>query len=196
MKIFYDCEFTHLLDHITPEKAELISIGLIAETGEHLYIENLDFDLGLCTYFVQDEVLPKLSWYPSVPYFTKEVAEEAKNKGGPNAMHAPELAAKIKAWIESFGCEVDLVSDATGSDYPLISKLFKKYGWPRNIDKQPSWLRLTMEQKNMYEEVLPCIYKVNPYLRHHHAGDDVKVVREAYRIASKERNVKASVPKV
>lgn len=58
MKIFLDVEFT---DFKSPE---LISIGMVAESGECFYRE-LPFSIEKCSNFVCDTVLPLLSGAPS-----------------------------------------------------------------------------------------------------------------------------------
>ncbi|MEM8511679.1 hypothetical protein RCH14_000970 [Massilia sp. MP_M2] len=51
LRVFFDVEFTNF------ESPDLISIGLVAETGEEAYFET-DFDLHRCSDFVRHTVIP------------------------------------------------------------------------------------------------------------------------------------------
>ncbi|WP_040776883.1 hypothetical protein [Massilia timonae] len=53
LKVFIDTEFTSLIN------PKLISIGLVAETGEEAYFE-IPFDRTICSEFVRDVVIPLL----------------------------------------------------------------------------------------------------------------------------------------
>lgn len=57
LKIFIDTEFTNLLD------PRLVSIGLVAESGEEFYAE-LPVDANECSQFVREIVLPLLGHDP------------------------------------------------------------------------------------------------------------------------------------
>lgn len=54
MRIFIDTEFTDLVD------LDLISIGLVAESGAEFYGERSDFDREKCNDFGKEFVLPQL----------------------------------------------------------------------------------------------------------------------------------------
>ncbi len=56
-KVFIDTEFTDFYD------PQLISIGLVAETGEEFYAE-LPYDIRRCSDFVKETVLPLLGYSP------------------------------------------------------------------------------------------------------------------------------------
>ena len=58
MKIFIDTEFTHFIH------TSLISLALVAETGEEEYIET-EFDVAECSDFVKVAVLPQLGQVPN-----------------------------------------------------------------------------------------------------------------------------------
>jgi hypothetical protein len=55
--VFIDTEFTDFLD------PQLISIGLVAESGEEFYAE-LPYDIKACSAFVKEAVLPLLGYAP------------------------------------------------------------------------------------------------------------------------------------
>lgn len=56
-KIFIDAEYTNLMSPV------LISIGLVAESGEEAYFE-VEYDASACSEFVRDVVLPLLGREP------------------------------------------------------------------------------------------------------------------------------------
>jgi hypothetical protein len=58
-RYFYDTEFS---EH--PQKLELISIGVVSETGQEFYEVFNDFDEHACNPWVQANVLPKLPIHP------------------------------------------------------------------------------------------------------------------------------------
>mgnify|MGYP006318833311 CR=1 FL=1 len=57
MKLFLDCEFSQL-----NKDTKLISLALVAESGEEFYVELSDtYDLSDCSDFVIEHVLPQLN---------------------------------------------------------------------------------------------------------------------------------------
>lgn len=75
MKYFYDTEF-----YEDGERIQLISIGIVAEDGRELYLENGDFDWNLVPgdHWVQTNVLPHLQG-KAARYHRNEIAEHVKN---------------------------------------------------------------------------------------------------------------------
>ena len=55
MNLFFDTEFTGLVP-----KTELISIGIVAETGESYYAELCDYDIHKCDDWVKENVIANL----------------------------------------------------------------------------------------------------------------------------------------
>ena len=58
LKIFLDTEFTNFLD------TELISIGMVAASGEEIYAE-VPYPDHQCSAFVREAVIPQLNDYPN-----------------------------------------------------------------------------------------------------------------------------------
>ncbi len=75
LKIFIDTEYTNFL------APDLISIGLVAETGEEAYFE-VEYDASKCSEFVLDVVVPLLG----------------RESSGIVQQHT--LAAKLATWLE------------------------------------------------------------------------------------------------
>lgn len=162
MNIYFDCEFTKLITPDDPEPAELISIGCIADNNETFYAESENALLAECSDFVIEVVAPLL-------------------EGGDYLMPYSAIAAKLKAWIEGFGEEVRLLSDAPIYDFPYVDHMFEVYGWPSNLIKQPRQLWHARFSNNVDE-----IFRTQGY-RRHHALDDAIVNKLAYEKVTNER---------
>ena len=104
MKIWFDCEFAEHGVVILP-----ISIGMVREDNQTLYIESIDFDTTLANKWVRQHVIPKL-YAPQVPLLTDELAaEKIKEFAGKN----PEFWAYYGAydWVmlcQLYGPMIDL----------------------------------------------------------------------------------------
>ncbi|MCI1006844.1 3'-5' exoribonuclease [Herbaspirillum sp. C7C8] len=80
MKVFLDTEFTDFI------KPQLISIGLVAESGEEFYAE-IPFLLDECSDFVREVVLPLLGRIPGA------------------AVSKHEMTANLKSWLENISSD-------------------------------------------------------------------------------------------
>ena len=58
-KIFFDTEFTGLHQHTT-----LVSIGIVADSGEQFYAELTDYDSGQCDDWLKSNVIANLILTP------------------------------------------------------------------------------------------------------------------------------------
>ena len=189
IKIFYDTEFTHLFEPGLVEDPQLISIALLTPDAQYCYLENQDFKPENCSYFVEDAVLPHLSCYPDEPPFTPEAIKQALPKGGRDTMSAKALAARLRAFIEVQGDQVQLISDAPSYDWPMLEQLFKEHGWPHNLERRAFGLGFTGNQSHIYVQESELAYEADPTLKRHHAGDDVKVIAKAYGLATRKLDV-------
>ena len=94
-KIFLDCEFTDFVDF------EMISVGLVAESGEEFYAE-LSMDAKTCSAFVQLSVLPQLGKSPEL------VCTDISQVGD-----------RLHTWFAGFGGELVVLYDFF-PDYCLL----------------------------------------------------------------------------
>jgi len=116
MEVFFDTEFTDMIGIVCDPA--LISIGLVSNDGKEFYAELSDtWSKDVCTHFVIEAVLPSL-------------------QGGECKMAEADCAERLKTWIEDFNEEVSLYSDAPNFDWPWVTQLFDKYGWPENLDRK------------------------------------------------------------
>lgn len=114
LKLFLDTEFTSL------EVPQLISVGLVAETGPECYVELLGIRQEDCSNFVFDEVWPHL-------------------KPRTFGLQRPAAAARIKSWIALLGEPVQLATDSLEYDWRLIEELLRSNDcWPSNLAPAPA----------------------------------------------------------
>ena len=115
MRLFLDCEFTHL-----SAAAKLISLALVADDGREFYVELLDTWQEDCSDFVKKIVLPQL-W------------------GGSYALPIVEARMSLLRFLTSFKKEVEIVTDAPQYDWELFCDLVYEGGrWPRIVRNFPT----------------------------------------------------------
>jgi len=152
IKIYLDCELTHLPAYphkdIPGTEPGLVSIGCVSECDKTFYAENADVDKNKINDFVSEIIMPLLD-------------------GGDALMPYPVITEKLKAWLESFGEDVQLqmLTDAPYVDWPPVLAMFEMYGWPCNLIKEPQWLWLD-------DGLVDNLFIQNPVMRRHHALDD------------------------
>lgn len=106
MKIFFDTEFTGLHQDTT-----LISIGLVAETGESFYSEFTDYDLDQVDDWIQQNVIGNLllgSRDTSYPIGVQKIADVQVKNG-----HRNVFVNDLKDWLY----------DLHDRHYPPLGKL-------------------------------------------------------------------------
>jgi hypothetical protein len=169
VQIFLDTEFTSLAKD---GYACLISIGLVAHNGEEFYAELSDtWNRSLCSQFVIETVLPLL-------------------QGGEYLMTEDKLAFRLRDWIDSIevpeGEEIILRSDAPGVDWPFVEQLFTFYGaWPKKLRRTPGSINLPTAAHNYrFEEALAAYWRENAG-KQHHALEDCRALRLAWKAAIK-----------
>lgn len=150
IKIYLDCELTHLpaYPHADRpgEEPGLVSIGCASEDDKTFYAENADMSAERCNDWVTENVLPLLD-------------------SGDARMPCSQIAEKLKAWIESFEDEVQMLTDAPYVDWPPVYDMFEKYGWPANLVRTPLWLWID-------DGVIDNMFIADRSKRRHHALDD------------------------
>lgn len=119
-KIFFDTEFTGLHQNTT-----LISIGLVAETGQTFYAELVDYDKSQINQWLQENVIDKLvlSEYDNAAYLT-----EWRLKG-----NEIDLIDALRIWLKQFE-EVEMWSDCLSYDWVLFCQIFgHAFNIPKNV---------------------------------------------------------------
>ena len=168
LKIFLDTEFTGL-----HQQSSLISIALIAETGEDFYGELTDFDIKNINPWVKENVLPQLN------------ENNASNiiKGTQK-----EIAKAIKEWLIQFSNEassIQIWADCYAWDWILFCELFGgAFEIPSSIHYMPMDLATLFDIKTGKPDTSRFDFVKNEISDknwiQHHALHDAKVEKLCY----------------
>jgi len=164
-KIFFDTEFTGLHQATT-----LISIGLVAETGETFYAELTDYDQSQVNDWLRDNVLAHLMLEPQ---------NVVMDNGGATAQPTPQIAdaqfygskawvaKNLKEWLAQFG-PVQMWSDCLAYDWVLFNDLLADYtnGYPQ-LPEGVHYIPMDICTQFQLKGVDPDVSRVE------FAGDDV-----------------------
>lgn len=162
MKILLDCELTQL-----NQDSKLISLALVAESGEEFYVELTDtYSVEDCSDFAIQNVLPQL-----------ELLQYGESLAG--------ARASLRKFLGCFGEEVEVCSDAPHWDWKFFCDLVcaDHQPWPVQVVNQPTDLTSFFNQVNA--EALEGVELCDPP---HHALLDAQMLAElfktlAYRLA-------------
>lgn len=147
MLIFIDTEFTDFKD------AELISIGLVSECGQHEFYAELPVNQSKCNDFVLATILPQLGKVP-----------EAR-------CSVDELQKHLRLWLEQFSDRAPVICFDFDGDWRLFCHAM---GY-----EIPAWLR----GKNIYkylDQVALQMYFIDNRIKEHHALHDAKANCHAF----------------
>lgn len=152
LRIFLDTEFTSF------NGPRLISLALVAETGQELYLERAEgWSLEDCSDFVVETVLPLL---------------------GPPEERANDQMIRwaIRSWFHSLDCETIICTDSLYYDEPLFKSLFtdRMNLWPADLDQK------FIE----FDSPVVDVIIERKGLRQHHALDDAIALKTAYLLES------------
>jgi hypothetical protein len=147
--VFFDTELTDLL---TPQ---LISIGLVAQNGDELYLELLDVSNAECSDFVGAVVLPFLDQ--------------------PQQLSAGESADWIVGYFKGIGESVTPMVDAP-IDFQLLDQLLHNAG-QRKPDNLAERVIFTPSVDGEIARDILCASA----LRQHYALDDAKALMAPWR---------------
>ncbi|WP_136525222.1 3'-5' exoribonuclease [Geomonas ferrireducens] len=154
--LFLDTEFTDF------DYPQLISIALVAESGESYYAElENGWSREGCSAFVVEKVLPQLT-------------------GGEFFQESGYAARRLREWLAGFGVPVRVVTDAPGYDWVLMLELLH-HELPPNLYPTPL---------HFYSESLPELRPLLKQahddacrdLSPHHALQDAEALREAWEV--------------
>lgn len=141
-KIFLDTEFTGLHQQTT-----LISLALVAETGEEFYAEFNDYDRSQVTEWMAAHVISKLKMLNEEESLSKN-NKLTKIKGGKHS-----IKAALQNWLQQFE-RVEIWADVLAYDWVLFCELFGgALNIPNNIFYAPFDLATLFRMKGMIEPV-------------------------------------------
>lgn len=125
MKIYFDTEFTGL-----HQDTSLISIGLVSENNDKLYLEFNDYNKAQCDQWILDNVIAHCKW------LSQDTPSTALSwdKGVNAACSSKESCKKIlEQWLSQYD-EVQLVSDVCHYDMMLFISIFgTAFDLPKNV---------------------------------------------------------------
>lgn len=126
MKLFLDCEFTRL-----NKDTKLISLALVAESGQEFYVELLDtYDVPDCSDFVIEHVLPQLD--PSQ-----------------HGQTFAEAQASLSGYLERFDEILEICTDAPDWDWNFFCDLaYVGHRWPAHVINRPTNLITLFSEAN------------------------------------------------
>ena len=146
MKYFYDSEF-----YEDGERIHLISIGIVAEDGRELYLENNDFDPDIVPagHWLVDNVFPWLYNQPDVLLHKKDIAEAVK-----------EFILDAEGPHELWGYFSDY-------DHVVLAQLFgRMVDMPEGIP----WFTLDLKQ-TLHTFIIHCALPAQDEVEHHALAD-------------------------
>lgn len=173
MDIFIDTEFTDL-----SSDAKLISIGMIANSGEKFYVELTDtWTYEDCSEFVKEVVLPLLD--------ALERPRPPNNASIYHRLTLQECRFALEHWIASFMEPVQFWSDSPSHDWKWIRAIFANQPWPVMLLPE---CKLLMEgyTYSYFSTTVESIFISTSY-RHHHALDDAIVNQLAWLKLKKQK---------
>ncbi len=155
IRIFLDTEFTSF------DKPKLISLGLVAETGQTFYAELSDGWTELdCGEFVVTDVLPHLTRHPDLQV----------NRAG--------LKSRVQQWLEQLApppvC-AKVIFDAD-TDWRLLHEACGNLN-TANLDVQPEWLDMPHPMRVRCDDLLEQYFETHG--PRHHALVDARGLCQA-----------------
>lgn len=181
-KLFFDTEFTGL-----HQKTTLISIGLIAETGQTFYAEFPDYDRSQVNDWVQKNVIDKLTLEKGKQTGTRENT----------VIHSSTEFIKValEHWLSQFD-KVQMWSDCLAYDWVLFCEIFGgAFGVPGNVYYIPFDICTLMLEKGVDPDINREKFAYGEVLQEmqnqkHNALWDAKVIKRCYEtlIATRPNN--------
>lgn len=113
MNIYFDTEFTGL-----HKNTSLISIGLVSDTGDKLYLEFSDYDRYQCDDWIKTNVINNL-------FSGLDIEEFTKNPNNIYNYADTETNKQILYnWLKSYNTDIQLISDVCHYDMVLFIDIF------------------------------------------------------------------------
>lgn len=154
--VFMDTEFTDF------DYPQLISIGLVSESGERFYAEMSNgWSREGCSDFVVERILPQLT-------------------AGDFLQERSYAARRLADWLAEFGAPVRVVSDAPRYDWVLMLDLLAGL-LPENLCPEPLAF-----YSDSFPELVPLLQEARgrafDQASAHHALNDAEALREAWEV--------------
>lgn len=170
--VYFDTEFTGLHQRTT-----LVSIGLIAETGQTFYAELTDYDQLQVDDWLRENVISKLYLDGCYPHDLSCIALKA-DKG--------VVEDELRRWLRQFD-KVEMWSDCLSYDWMLFCQLFgHAFNIPKNVYYIPFDICTLFKVKGIdpdvsREEFTSDMTNTISIAKKHNALYDAEVIRLCYR---------------
>ncbi len=175
-KIFFDTEFTGLHQNTT-----LISIGMVAETGQTFYAELTDYDKSQVDDWLKENVISKL-YHPE-----GDVSEYIVTHDKPNHTlvcgSTQEVKFCLEKWLSQFD-EVEMWGDCLSYDWVLFCQIF---GHAFNIPKKVYYIPFDISTLLRYKGYDPDVSREKfgygeaySEMPKHNALWDARVIKTCY----------------
>jgi len=171
-KIFFDTEFTGLHQNTT-----LISIGLIAETGQTFYAELTDYDKSQIDEWLQTNVINNLK-------FNNEKGTNIFWNEGVNTEFFGKtdlLKIYLTQWLSQFE-SIEIWSDCLSYDWVLFNQIFgHAFKIPKNVYYIPFDICTLFYEKGIDPDINREEFAgLSDGSQKHNALWDAKVIRECF----------------
>ena len=154
-RVYLDTEFTKFA------RPQLISVALVAESGQEFYGESTDFVRVQCSDFVVENVLPLL-------------------QGGDVSAPLDDLRVKLVDWLATLSSPAEIISDFDG-DIELLLKLLRISA--KEIGRYNIAALTALDSALVKSESFNCAlndYFTNVDSRRHHALVDARALMSAH----------------
>jgi hypothetical protein len=179
-KIFFDTEFTGLHQNTT-----LISIGLVAESGETFYAEFNDYDKNQIDEWLQTNVIANLI-HPSYALISSnnertpegEIDERFISMKANTAM----VKSRLEKWLSQFE-SIEIWSDCLAYDWVLFNQIFgHAFSIPKNVYYIPFDICTLMKIKGIDPDVSREDFTSFATIegKKHNALYDAKIIKSCY----------------
>jgi hypothetical protein len=170
-KVFFDTEFSGLHQNTT-----LISIGLVAESGETFYAELDDYDEKQVNDWIRENVISKLR--------LEQRGLTARGNSSEYFGNKKQLAAYLRTWLNQFEY-IEIWSNCLAYDWVLFCQLFGgAFEVPKNVYYIPFDICTSFKEKGIdpdisREEFTKEIFK-DQTVNKHNALYDANIIRACY----------------
>lgn len=168
-KLFYDSEFTGLHQQTT-----LISIGLVAETGQSFYAELYDYDKTQVNEWIHKNVIEKLILGPNDIDLNFNEVRARGNK--------TQVAEWLRTWLSQFE-QVEIWSDCLSYDWMLFCQLFHHaFKIPKNVYYIPFDIATLFKAKGIDPDINREQFSefTDDTMSKHNALHDAYVIKACY----------------
>lgn len=176
-KVFYDSEFTGLHQNTT-----LISIGLVADTGEIFYAEFTDYDKSQVDDWIKENVIKHTLWLNKERYCNIKSGLLMPDKTSSERYlgNTKFITNKLTKWLAQFR-QIEFWSDCLAYDWMLFCQLFgHAFSIPKNIYYIPFDLSTVFRIKGIDPDINRLEFSELKNVKNHNALDDALIIKACY----------------